>query len=96
MARVVWTHPAAKALEAIEDYIAKDNPQSAFEVAQRIRRATELLAEHPKLGRAGRVRGTLELIIAGLPYIVPYRIKGDAIEILTVYHAARKWPESFE
>ena len=96
MARVIWTQPAAKALEAIQDYIAQDKPRAAFEVAQRIRLATEQLAEHPKLGRAGRVRGTLELIIAGLPYIVPYRIKGNAIEILTVFHAARKWPESFE
>ena len=89
MARVIWTQPAAQALEAIQDYIAKDNPRAAFEVVQRIRRATEQLAEHPKLGRSGRVRGTLELVIAGLPYIVPYRIKGNAIEILSVFHAAR-------
>ena len=96
MARVIWTQPAAQALEAIQDYIAQDNPRAAFEVVQRIRLATEQLAEHPNLGRLGRVRGTLELIIAGLPYIVPYRIKGNAIEILSVFHAARKWPERFE
>lgn len=96
MARVIWTQLAAKAFETIQDYIAQDNPRAAFEVAQHIRLATEQLAEHPKLGGAGRVRGTLELIIAGLPYIVPYRIKGNAIEILAIFHAARKWPEGFE
>ena len=51
--------------------------------------------QHPKSGRPGRVAGTLELVIPRLPYIVPYRIKGDAIEVLRIYHAARMWPENF-
>jgi plasmid stabilization system protein ParE len=25
----------------------------------------------------------------------PYRVQGDAIQILRVYHGARPWPESF-
>ena len=94
--RVRWTEPAAKALESIQDYIAKDNPQVAFEVAQRIRLATGRLEEHPKIGRAGRVRGTYELVIQGIPYIVPYRIRKKEVQILSVYHTSRKWPESFE
>ena len=94
--RVRWTEPAAKALESIQDYIAKDNPQAAFEVAQRIRLATGQLEEHPKIGRPGRVRGTYELVIHGIPYIVPYRIRKKEIQILSVYHTSRKWPESFE
>ena len=94
--RVRWTEPAAKALESIQDYIAKDNPQVAFEVAQRIRLATGRLEEHPKIGRAGRVRGTYELGIQGIPYIVPYRIRKKEVQILSVYHTSRKWPESFE
>ena len=27
------------------------------------------------------------------PYIVPYRVRGEAVEILRVFHAARRWPE---
>ncbi len=91
--KVVWTVPAARALENIQDYIAKDNQHAAWEVAQNIRHAVSQLADHPKLGRTGRVRATCELVIAGLPYIVPYRLKGKEIHILSVYHAARKWPE---
>ena len=41
---------------------------------------------------AGRVRGNLELVIPGLPYILPYRIKGKEVQILSVFHTARKWP----
>ncbi len=91
--RIIWTEPAAGALENIQDHIARDDPRAAWEVAQKIRDATLLLSDHPKLGRAGRVRGTYELVIVGLPYVVPYRIKEKQIQILAVYHAARKWPE---
>jgi len=94
--RVKWTVPAAGALEGIQDYIAKDNPRAAYETAQKIRRATEQLNDHPQLGRAGRVRGTFELVTAGLPYIVAYRVKDKEVQILSVYHAARKWPEAVE
>lgn len=47
------------------------------------------------MGRPGRIPGTRELIFPSLPYIVPYRIRGEIVEILSVFHAARKWPESF-
>ena len=94
--RVRWTKPAARALESIQDYIARSNPPAAFEVAQQIRVAVSQLEEHPRIGRTGRVEGTYELVIHGIPYIVPYRIKKKEIQILSVYHASRKWPETFE
>ena len=94
--RIRWIKPAARALESIQDYIAKDKLQVALEVAQRIRVAVSQLEEHPKIGRTGRVRGTYESVVYGLPYIVPYRIKKKEIQILSVYHTSRKWPDIFE
>lgn len=94
--KIVWTEPAARAFENIQDYIAKDNRRAAWEVVQKIRQRVQQLKEHPRLGREGRVRGTYELVIPALPYIVPYRVKGNEIQILTVFHAARKWPQDFE
>ena len=94
--RVRWTEPAAKALEDIQDQIAEDNRRAAFEVAQRIRVITEFLGDHPRIGRIGRVAGTYELVIPGIPYIVPYRIRNQEVQILSVYHTSRKWPESFD
>ena len=94
--RVRWTEPAAVALESIQDHIAKESPRAAWEISQRIKLAVRQLEDHPKLGRAGRVRGTYELVIHGLTYIVPYRIKKDAVQILSVYHTSRKWPEGFD
>jgi len=44
------------------------------------------------MGRVGRVKGTRELVLADIPYIIPYRVVGGEIEILTVMHAAQRWP----
>jgi toxin ParE1/3/4 len=93
--RIRWTEPAAAALARIQDYIANENPRAAFEVVRRIRTAVSQLAVHPKIGRPGRVHGTYELVINDLPYIVPYHIKKNEVQILSVYHMSRKWPEEF-
>jgi len=45
------------------------------------------------MGRPGRVAGTRELVIPGLPFILPYVEKGMAVIILRVMHAAMKWPQ---
>jgi len=55
-----------------------------------------VLLETPQIGRPGRVAGTRELVIFGTPYIVPYRIGSETLQILRVYHSSRFWPESFE
>ena len=92
---VRWTKPAATALESIQDYIAKENPKAAHDVAQRIGVAAGQLEAHPEIGRTGRIRGTFELVIHSHPYIVLYRIKNKEVQILTVYHTSRKWPTVF-
>jgi toxin ParE1/3/4 len=53
-----------------------------------------LLADNPHMGRPGRVPGTRELVVTRTPYIVPYRVRGDTLEILRVYHGARRWPDT--
>jgi toxin ParE1/3/4 len=93
--RVKWLRTALANLDAEAEYIAEDNPGAAGRVAQRVFRAVDLLKKNPALGRAGRVAGTRELVVPETPYIIPYRVRGDAVEILRVFHAARKWPAKF-
>jgi len=90
--RVKWTRRALRALDEITEYIARDRPLAAQRMLERVRDAVTSLAAHPDLGRQGRVPGTRELIVAGTPFIIPYRVRED-IEILSVLHAARRWPE---
>ena len=91
--RTRWTRPALGDLEAIGDFVARDNPAAAGRLVTRIVEAIETLCDHPHLGRPGRVAGTRELAIAETPYVVPYRVVDDGVEILAVIHGARRWPD---
>ena len=75
------------------DYIAADNPAAAIQLDQRIEQQIDRLANHPRMGRVGRVKGTREMIIARTPFIAIYRIKANRIEILCILHGAQQWPQ---
>lgn len=90
--RVVWTRAAVSDLQAVRRFIGEHNARAARNVAAHIREATRLLAEHPAAGRPGRVAGTRELLVPRTPYILPYRVLGEVLEVLRVLHSARRWP----
>ena len=90
---IIWRRGALRDLEAARRYIAQDNPAAANRMREAIMTAVRRLADHPALGRPGRVENTRELIVAGTPYIVAYTVIGGEIMILSVIHGARRWPE---
>ena len=90
--RVRWTPKALANLEAHAEFIARDNPDAARKVVAATERSVALVARYPASGRPGRVDGTRELVVPGTPYILPHRVRGQTVEILRVFHAARKWP----
>ena len=90
---VVWSARAVGHLEHLRARIARDRPGAAAQVAATILGTVELLAEHPGLGRPGRVPGTRELVVPGTPYLIPYRVRGDRLETLAVFHGRRRWPD---
>jgi toxin ParE1/3/4 len=92
---VVWSRRAVEHLSKIREYIEEDDPAAAERVAQRIVYCVRTLTNHPLMGRPGRLRGTRELVITGTPYIAPYRVRRNCIEIVAVFHGRRKWPGSF-
>lgn len=87
-----WSVLALTDREEIFDFLEADNPRAAIALDERIQEQVEQLLSFPQSGRAGRVEGTRELIIAGTPYIAAYRIGTDYIRILRVIHGARLWP----
>lgn len=93
--KLVWTRLAVADLLRVHDHVAAENEDAADAMMRRIRDCVAILASHPGLGRDGRVEGTRELIVAGTPFIVPYREKSDRIEVLAVMHGVRRWPETF-
>ena len=91
--RVVWSRVAIGDLRAARAHIAKDDPTAAAKFAQRLVEATDLLAEFPGAGRAGRAPHTRELVASGTPYIVPYRVSAGVVQIIAVIHTSRRWPD---
>lgn len=92
--RIKWLKAALQNMRDIAEYIAADNPKAAFALVGKIKRASDYLISQPYMGRAGRVRGTRELMIVGTSYFLVYRVQPKAIDILRVLHQARTWPES--
>jgi len=93
---IVWSPEAIQDLISLRAYIAEESPAGARRIVLRILRDVEhLLPGNPHMGRPGRVPGTRELVIPRTPYIVPYRVQREVIQILRVYHGARRWPDNF-
>jgi len=91
--RVRWLRKALRNLDEEASYIAIDDAGAARLVVQRVLGAVAVLAEQPGLGRPGRVPGTRELVVQQTRYIVPYRMRGETVEILRVFHTSRRLPE---
>ncbi len=93
--RIIWTARALRHLRSVRACIAVDSPDAADTQVTRISRDVENLTSFPELGRPGRRAGTRELVVGRTPYIVPYRLRGEIIEILAVLHGRQRWPDSF-
>lgn len=94
--QVKWLRRALENLDEEAAYIAKDSPRMAAELVRHLQDSVAMLAEHPDMGRPGRIAGTRELVVTRFPYILPYRVRGSAVEILRVFHTARKWPQRMD
>lgn len=92
--KIKWTKGAQHNLHQIEAYIAKDNPNAALDIILKIIKTVGMLSDNPTMGRTGRIFNTRELIISGTPFIVPYRIKSNQVEIIRILHSSMKWPDS--
>ncbi len=93
--KIVWLAGAIGDLDALFDYIGMENPPAAFAMLDLIERRVGQLADHPLLGKAGRVATTRELVVAGTPFIVVYRVQSQQVDILAVIHSAKRWPDTF-
>ncbi|MCH8543732.1 MAG: type II toxin-antitoxin system RelE/ParE family toxin [Alcanivorax sp.] len=92
---IKWLRKALNNPDQEAEYIARENPEAARELVARIHNSVSLLTDNPALGHPGRLPGTREIVVPGTPYIVPYRVSGrpERVEVLRVFHAARKLPE---
>lgn len=89
--KVRWTEEALQHLREAYDYIQMDKPSAAARMAGLIEAAANHLGLFPATGRPSKRPRTRELVIAGTPFILVYRVKNNALEILALYHGAQDW-----
>jgi toxin ParE1/3/4 len=87
--RLRYTLPALADLGAILDYIAAHSPQGARRVQTRIKTLTDLLLQHPHLGRRTNDPTIRRMTTTPYPYLVFYEVTESEIIIHAVRHAAR-------
>jgi toxin ParE1/3/4 len=91
--KVVWSRRAIRQPVHLRRYIEPDSEQNAL-VASRILTSVDLLRTHPQIGRPGRVPGTRELVVPDTPYVIPYRVRRERLELIAVFAAAKNGPAS--
>lgn len=87
-----FTEIALSDLQSTFEFISNENPEAARHTISQIFEGLDQLKKFPESGRPGRRKGTRELVITSLPYVIVYRLKQNFLEILTVLHTKRKWP----
>ena len=87
--KIRWLPNAQKNLEAELLKIAEEDKGAAMRIALYVKERTEQLGKYPESGRPGRVQGTRELVLSRLPYVLPYRVRANTVEILRFFHTAQ-------
>jgi len=92
--RVVYSPRAIGDLHGITRYIGSDNPEAARRFRRSLVEHIKLLADFPLMGPEWEKRPGIRSLVH-TPYRVFYRVNGpkQAVEIITVWHAARGDPE---
>jgi len=92
---VQWSRAALDDIKAQIVCIARDDPAMARRIAARLSRTGDALGD-ALTGRPGRLAGTYEKSVSGLPYVMAYSVSlrggRETVSILRVIHTARDWP----
>ena len=89
--RIVVAPAAAQDLREAYEHIAKDNPSAADQVLARLVEIIGLLAARVLEGRTVTLRNGKQVQTWPVPpYRLYYRIGDEALEVVRVYHQARR------
>jgi addiction module RelE/StbE family toxin len=88
--KIKFTKQSLRDIEGVYHYIQQQaDKEIALEVVHKIKKGIDNLDKHPNLG--SKLNGkNRKLVIAGLPFVVVYKINKDIIYILTIFHTSKK------
>jgi plasmid stabilization system protein ParE len=93
--KVHWTDTACDHLRAIHAYVARNSPEFARRIVDRLTRRSQQIALFPLSGREVAEFGVPQIrqVVEG-PFRIIYYIKPDQIDVLAVIHGAQQIPPS--
>lgn len=94
--RVKWLRNAARNLDQAAEWIARDNPQAARSFVLLVRDTVNKISHFPAMGKTCRVTGVREISVIGYLYIIPYRVVGNELQILRVFHVRQQRREGWK
>jgi toxin ParE1/3/4 len=91
--KVAWTDQALSRLEAIREYVAQDSPTAARRLVTSLVERGDSLSRLSGRGRLlpGHEASGVREVLDG-NYRIVYRVRADAVEILTVFERHRLLP----
>lgn len=86
---LVWTADARADLIRLRQFISPHNPEAARRAAETIKEGAKLLMAHPGIGKRLEGRQDRELVIpfGQRGYVLRYRLDGQVVVILRVWHS---------
>lgn len=92
--KVNWTAAALAQLREIHTFLAHSSPQYAIWTVDRLTRRSQQISAFPRSGRIVPEANGVNIreVLEG-PYRIIYHLLDDEVDIISVAHSARKWPD---
>lgn len=96
MPNIALTDKASSDLDSIHEYYQSHvGPEAADAVLAQIIEVLEQLKIFSGLGRPSQTPDVRELILTDLPFIAPYRLAQDEVQVLRILHQSTERPEGW-
>lgn len=94
---LIWTQEALDDIDAIAEFIARDSPTHARQVAERLFELGDTIVDQPRAGRVVPELGSANIRERFLySYRLIYEMSNDVIFILAVIHGKRLLEERID
>jgi toxin ParE1/3/4 len=90
MPRLIWSRGSVDDLVRIKAFLDQHDPRAALRIVEAMRTSADLLAAYPCAGPVLSDQSR-NFSVRRTPYILVYRILGDAVEVARVRHARENW-----
>ncbi|MDR3409733.1 MAG: type II toxin-antitoxin system RelE/ParE family toxin [Formivibrio sp.] len=94
--KIVLTSKAESDLEGIfEHYQSNIGGEKASDLMRKVIEALEMLEMYPSMGRQSQVPDVRELVLTKIPFLAPYRVVQEEIQVLRVIHQRAERTENW-